>query len=93
MTDENRNSRTSQALLRNQLAGKGKLKIPVIPKFEVKAGDFKLLLLIGFGKTHLEDHNHLGRMVHFLYDYRFEGGRKNPDSDPENASVPLPGFQ
>jgi hypothetical protein len=31
------------------------------------------LLLIGFDKTHLEDQNHLDRMVHFfLYDYRFE---------------------
>ena len=87
MTEENYNYRTSQALLRNQFSGKGKLKIPIIPKFEAKAGDFDDLLLIGFDKTHLEDNNHLGRMVHFfLYDYRFERVWKNPDNDLEKLS-------
>ena len=33
MTEENYNYRTNQTLLRNQFPGKGKLKIPVIPKF------------------------------------------------------------
>lgn len=87
MTEENYNYRTSQALLRNQFFGEGKLKIPIIPKFEAKAGDFDDLLLIGFDKTHLEDNNHLGRMVHFfLYDYRFERVWKNPDNDLEKLS-------
>lgn len=53
MTEENYNYRTSQTLLRNQFPGKGTLKIPIIPKFEAKAGDFDDLLLIGFDKTHL----------------------------------------
>ncbi len=58
-----------------------------IPKFEPHSGDFDDLLLIGFGKTHLEDRNHLDRMVHFfLYDYRFEQVWKNPDSDIERLS-------
>lgn len=70
MTEENYNYRTSQKLLRNQFPGKGKLKIPIIPKFQESPGDFDDLLLIGFDKTHLEDQNHLDRMVHFfLYDY------------------------
>ncbi len=87
MTEENYNYRTSQTLLRNQFPGKGKLKIPVIPKFEPKPEDFDDLLLIGFDKTHLEDQNHLDRMVHFfLYDYRFERVWKNPDSDIEKLS-------
>ena len=73
MTEENYIYRTSQALLRNQFPGKGKLKIPVIPKFQENPGDFDDLLLIGFDKTHPEDQNHLDRMVHFfLYDYRFD---------------------
>ena len=73
MTEENYNYRTSQTLLRNQFPGKGKLQIPIIPKFQEKAGDFDDFLLIGFDKTHLEDQNHLDRMVHFfLYDYCFE---------------------
>lgn len=87
MTEENYNYRTSQALLRNQFPGKGKLQIPIIPKFEAKPGDFDDLLLIGFDKTHLEDNNHLNRMVHFfLYDYRFERVWKNPDNDIEKLS-------
>ena len=87
MTEENYNYRTSQSLLRNQFPGKGKLQIPIIPKFEVKPGDFDDLLLIGFDKTHLEDSNHLNRMVHFfLYDYRFERVWKNPDNDIEKLS-------
>ena len=67
MTEENYNYRTSQALLRNQFPGNGKLKIPIIPMFQEKPGDFDDLLLIGFDKTHLEDQNHLDRMVHFSY--------------------------
>ena len=87
MTEENYNYRTSQALLRNQFPGTGKLQIPIIPKFEAKPGDFDNLLLIGFDKTHLEDQNHLNRMVHFfLYDYRFERVWKNPDNDIEKLS-------
>lgn len=87
MTEENYNYRTSQTLLRNQFPGKGKLKIPVIPKFQENSGDFDDLLLIGFDKTHPEDQNHLDRMVHFfLYDYRFERVWKNPDSDIEKLS-------
>lgn len=53
MTEENYNYRTSQALLRNQFPGNGKLKIPIIPMFQEKPGDFDDLLLIGFDKTHL----------------------------------------
>mgnify|MGYP001044388477 CR=1 FL=1 len=40
MTEENYNYRTSQKLLRNQFPGKGKLKIPIIPKFQESPGDF-----------------------------------------------------
>ena len=87
MTEENYNYRTSQSLLRNQFPGKGKLQIPIIPKFQEQPGDFDDLLLIGFDKTHLEDQHHLDRMVHFfLYDYRFERVWKNPDSDIEKLS-------
>ena len=62
MTEENYNYRTSQTLLRNQFPGKGKLQIPIIPRFKAKEDDFNDLLLIGFDKTHLEDQNHLDRM-------------------------------
>lgn len=87
MTEENYNYRTSQILLRNQFSGSGPLKIPVIPRFKATADDFNDLLLIGFDKTHLEDQNHLDRIVHFfLYDYRFERVWKNPDSDLERLS-------
>lgn len=87
MTEENYNYRTSQTLLRNQFPGYGKWEIPIIPRFEPHPGDFDDLLLIGFDKTHLEDQNHLDRMVHFfLYDYRFERVWKNPDSDIEKLS-------
>ena len=87
MTEENYNYRTSQTLLRNQFPGIGKLQIPIIPKFEAVPGDFDDLLLIGFDKAHLEDNNHLNRMVHFfLYDYRFERVWKNPDNDIEKLS-------
>ncbi len=87
MTEENYNYRTSQTLLRNQFPGKGKWEIPIIPRFEPHLGDFDDLLLIGFDKTHLEDQNHLDRMVHFfLYDYRFERVWKNPDSDIEKLA-------
>lgn len=87
MTVENYNYRTSQIMLRNQFPGKGKLQIPIIPKFQEKSGDFDDLLLIGFDKTHLEDQEHLDRMVHFfLYDYRFERVWKKPDNDIEKLS-------
>ena len=64
MTEEDYNYRTSQTLLRNQFHGKGKLKIPIIPKFQENPGDFDDLLLIGFDKTHLEDQNHLASRPH-----------------------------
>ena len=87
MTEENYNYRTSQTLLRNQFPGKGKWEIPIIPRVVPRLGDFYDLLLIGFDKTHLEDQNHLDRMVHFfLYDYRFERVWKNPDSDIEKLT-------
>ena len=87
MTEENYNYRTSQTLLRNQFPGKGKWEIPIIPRFEPHLGDFDDFLLIGFDKTHLEDQNHLDRMVHFfLYDYRFERVWKSPDSDIEKPA-------
>ena len=87
MTEENYNYRTSQTMLRNQFTGTGKLQIPIIPKFQEKPGDFDDLLLIGFDKTHLEDQDHLNRMVHFfLYDYRFERVWKHPDHDLEKLS-------
>ena len=87
MTEENYNYRTSQTLLRSQFPGKGKWEIPIIPRFEPHSGDFDDLLLIGFDKTHLEDQNHLDRMVHFfLYDYRFERVWKSPDSDIEKLA-------
>lgn len=65
MTEENYKFRTSHRQLRNQFPGKGKLQIPIIPKFQSQLGDFADLLLIVFDKTHLEYHNHLDRMVHF----------------------------
>ena len=87
MTEENYNYRTSQMLLRSQFPGKGKFQIPIIPRFRAHEDDFDNLLLIGFDKTHLEDQNHLNRIVHFfLYDYRFERVWKNPDADIEKLS-------
>lgn len=87
MTEENYNYRTSQTLLRNQFPGLGKWEIPIIPRFQPQPGDFDDLLLIGFDKTHLEDQNHIDRMVHFfLYDYRFERVWKHPDNDIEKLS-------
>ena len=87
MTEENYNYRTSQTMLRNQFPGEGKLKIPIIPKFEPRPDDFSNLLLIGFDKTHIGDTEHIDRMVHFfLYDYRFERVWKSPDSDIEKLS-------
>ena len=86
MTEENYNYRTSQALLRNQFPGNGKLKIPIIPMFQEKPGDFDDLLLIGFDKTHLEDQNHLDRMVHFYYNKFGQGSRAaSPVSPPSRA--------
>ena len=87
MTEENYTYRTSQLLLRSQFPGTGTWNIPLIPKFQKRADDFDDLLLIGFDKTHLEDQNHLDRMVHFfLYDYRFERVWKSPDHDIEKLS-------
>ena len=87
MTEENYNYRTSQTLLRNQFPGRGKLKIPLIPKFKPNPGDLEDLLLIDFDKTRLDDQDHFNRIVHFfLYDYRFERVWKNPDSDIEKLS-------
>ena len=59
MTEENYNYRTSQIMLRNQFPGKGKLQIPVIPKFQPKDDDFDDLLLIGFDKTKSTGQRHL----------------------------------
>ena len=87
MTEENYNYRTSQTMLRNQFPGKGKLQIPVIPKFQPKDDDFDDLLLIGFDKTKSTGQRHLDRMVHFfLYDYRFEQVWKTPDVGLERLS-------
>ena len=87
MTEENYNYRTSQIMLRNQFPGKGKLQIPVIPKFQPKDDDFDDLLLIGFDKTKSTGQRHLDRMVHFfLYDYRFEQVWKTPDVGLERLS-------
>lgn len=97
MTEENYNYRTSPLFLRNQFAGDGEFKIPIIPKAEFSDEDFKDLLLIGFDRTNIESDNHLDRMVHFfLYDYKFERVWKNPDNDIERlkryAAVLSPDF-
>ena len=84
MTEENYNYRTNPLFLRNQFKGKGKLQIPVIPKFQIQSDDFHDLLLIGFDKIGLNDTKYFNRMVHFfLYDYKFERIWKNPDTDLE----------
>lgn len=80
MTEENREYRTSQIMLRNQFHGKDKFKIPIIPKGNFGDKDFQNLLLIGFDRTNIRDEHHLNRMVHFfLYDYKFERIWKKPD--------------
>ena len=63
MTEENYNYRTSQALLRNQFPGNGQLKIPIIPKFQEKPGDFDDLLWMDFDKIHLQNQNCLDRTI------------------------------
>lgn len=84
MTEENREYRTSQIMLRNQFHGKDKFKIPIIPKGNFGDKDFQNLLLIGFDRTNIRDAHHLNRMVHFfLYDYKFERIWKKPDYDIE----------
>ena len=84
MTEENYKYRTSPLFLRNQFKGKGKLQIPVIPKFQIHSDDFNDLLLIGFDKISTNDTKHFNRMIHFfLYDYRFERVWKKPDTDLE----------
>lgn len=84
MTEENREYRTSQIMLRNQFHGKDKFKIPIIPKENFGDKDFQNLLLIGFDRTNIRDEHHLNRMVHFfLYDYKFERIWKKPDYDIE----------
>ena len=55
MTEENYNDRTNPLFLRNQFKGKGKLQIPVIPKFQIQSDDFHDLLLIGFDKIGSND--------------------------------------
>ena len=73
MTEENDEYRTSQIMLRNELPGDGKWRIPIIPKFQIQNGDFEDLLLIGFDRAKADDEKHRNRMVHFfLYDYKFE---------------------
>lgn len=87
MTEENYKYRTSQITLRNQFPGCGKLQIPIIPKFQERAGDFDDLTFIGFDKTHLDDQKHADRMVHFfLYDYRFERVWKHPEKELKKLS-------
>jgi len=54
MTEENYKYRMSPLFLRNQFKGKGKLQIPVIPKFQAQKDDFDDSRLIGFDKTKLE---------------------------------------
>lgn len=84
MTEENYKYRTSHLFLRNQFKGKGKLQIPVIPKFQIQSDDFHDLLLIGFDKISTNDTKHFNRMIHFfLYDYKFERVWKNPVTDLE----------
>ena len=84
MTEENREYRTSQIMLRNQFHGKDKFKIPIIPKGNFGDKDFQNLLLIGFDRTNIRDEHHLNRMVHFfLYDYKFERIWTKPDYDIE----------
>ena len=84
MTEENYKYRTSPLFLRNQFKGKGKLQIPVIPKFQIHSDDFNDLLFIGFDKISTNDTKYFNRMIHFfLYDYRFERVWKKPDTDLE----------
>ena len=47
MTEENYGYRTSQLMLRNSFRGDGKWEIPIIPKFQIRDGDFDDLLLYG----------------------------------------------
>ena len=87
MTEENYEYRTSQIMLRNELPGDGKWSIPIIPKFQIRYGDFDDLLLIGFDRAKTDDEKHRNRMVHFfLYDYKFERVWKQPDIDLEKLS-------
>ena len=87
MTEENYEYRTSQIMLRNELPGDGKWSIPIIPKFQIRDGDFDDLLLIGFDRAKTDDEKHRNRMVHFfLYDYKFERVWKQPDFDLEKLS-------
>ena len=65
MTEENYNYRTSQALLRNQFPGKGKLQIPIIPKFEAQPGDFDDLLLIGFERVWKNPDNDIEKLSRY----------------------------
>ena len=53
MTEEIREYRTSQIMLRNQFHGKDKFKIPIIPKGNFGDKDFQNLLL-GTYILHLE---------------------------------------
>ena len=87
MTEENYEYRTSQIMLRNELPGDGKWSIPIIPKFQIRDGDFDDLLLIGFDRVKTDDEKHRNRMVlFFLYDYKFERVWKQPDFDLEKLS-------
>ena len=65
MTEENYEYRTSQIMLRNELPGDGKWSIPIIPKFQIRDGDFDDLLLIGFDRAKTDDEKHRNRMVLF----------------------------
>ena len=84
MTVENFEYRTNPLFLRNQFAGMGKMKMPIVPRFQAEKDDFDHLLLIGFDKIKLNEQNHNGRMVHFfLYDYKFERVWSKQEADLE----------
>jgi len=58
MTEQNFKYRTDPLFLRNQFYGIGKYGMPLIPKFEIREGDFEDLRLIGFdvAKTEKDEH-------------------------------------
>ncbi len=81
MTEQNFKYRTDPLFLRNQFYGIGKYGMPLIPKFEMREGDFEDLRLIGFDVAKTEKDKHFDRMVHFfLYDYKFECFWEKPEN-------------
>ena len=78
MTEENREYRTSQIMLRNQFHGKDKFKIPIIPKGNFGDKDFQNLLLIGFDRTNIRDEHHLNAwFISFYMIINLNGYGKN----------------